>query len=205
MEGNKIEMTDGLSNIYVGKGVGDLEIRNCSFIGERKNSHGVSTITGREGYAISGMEINRCQFSGYEDAIDFNQYVSKAKIIDNKFTYCKYAMSLEGAQKTTVEGNVFIDSGVLKAEHAQVATSRINIQQNQIMSPYIDGDGNIGNLFSLHSGTLRDGDVMDISNNNFFGKKVSVMTKIDKEKLYKLIDAKDPITLENDYSYIVIE
>ena len=114
-------------------------------------------------------------------------------------------MSLEGAQKTVIEGNVFENSGVLIAEHAQVATSRIQIEQNKIISPYKDGEGNEGHLFSLHLGTIRKGEELDLSNNNFFGKKVSVMTKSDKEKLYELIDVKDPVTLKNDYSYIVID
>ena len=205
VEGNKVEMVTGLSNVYIGKGVGDLEIRNCSFIGESGTAHGISTITGREGISIDGLTIERCEFTNYENPIDFNQYVSKANVIDNKFNNCQYAMSLEGAQKTVIEGNVFENSGVLIAEHAQVATSRIQIEQNKIISPYKDGEGNEGHLFSLHLGTLRKGDELDLSNNNFFGKKVSVMTKSDKEKLYELIDVKDPVTLKNDYSYIVID
>ena len=205
IEGTKVEMTDGLSNIYIGKGVGDLEIRNCNFIGESGNAHGISTITGREGIAITGMTVERCQFTSYDIPIDFNQYVSKASIIDNQFSNCKYAMSLEGSQKTTIEGNVFKGSGVLIAEHAQVATSRINMKENEIITPYEDADGVVGSLFSLNHGTIQKGDKLDISANSFFGKKVSVMTKNDKDKLYKLIDAKDPITLKNDYSYIVVE
>lgn len=178
----------------------NVTISDCDFYSRYSSGYAISTDKTGESSALSSIKVLNSVFDGFEYAVRFNKYVAKCEIKEVTVKNTKSAIYLEGSQKTTVKNSKFIASGMFRLKAARVLASDMVFEGNVVESGYGDEP-----IIIARKGDIEKTCKIDISENVFFGKKVSEMTDEEIYDLKSKIEVKNELTGEGGYDMFVFK
>lgn len=183
---------DQFAGIYIGNEADEINITNCTFIGEYDGGEvadwnadgitvGIYAIPSSSKSGAEDIEITACTFQNLDFGVMFMPYVSKSEIESCSFETCGFAMRFVGSQKLEVENNTLSNSGFIQFGFAENKADNIEVENNTILS-YPEY-----NLIEAEEGTVDAGYTLDLSDCTFIGVSPCDMTLEEFEVLTRKI------------------
>lgn len=184
---------DQHAGVYIGNDCDDVNISNCTFIGDYQGgdvanwsdegiSVGIYTIPSASSGGAEDLKIVACDFENLDFAVMFMPYVASSEIESCSFDGCGFSFYLAGSQKLEIENNTFSSSGLLQFGFSENLADMIEVENNNIIS-YPNGY-----LVDARDGCLDNGFTLDLSDNTFAGMTPADMTLEEFETLTRKIN-----------------